>query len=89
MDQTIKKGFPKNWLMINWIKPIYKGEYLKFVSNYRFNVVISIITIYIVLSWNKRLAHGLNIITNKHLVNQAFDQKNPLSNHLVILKLFI
>ena len=26
MDQTIKKGFPKNWLIMNWIKPIYKGE---------------------------------------------------------------
>ena len=45
------------------------------VSNYQTIMVSSsMANLYSTLSWNKRLAHGLNIITNEHSIMQALHQ---------------
>ena len=62
MDHAIKQGFPEDWCISieeeinNWY-PTIKLSWLG-----------QLWPISMALPWNQRLAHGLNIIRNEHLV---------------------
>ena len=65
---------------MNWIKQIHRGTK---------KIGIKLLwlsrswTSYIALSWNKILAHGLNVVTNEHLIKEALDPKIQLLDHFV------
>ena len=88
IDQAIKQGFPKDWLM-NWIKPIYKAGDKNVVSNYRTIMVSSTIAKLYSTIMEQKISAWAESHNIRALGQAGFRPKHSTVDHLVTLRVIM
>ena len=88
IEQTIKQGFPNDWLM-NWIKPIFKAGDKNQVSNYRTIMVsLTIAKLYCTIM-EKKISTWVESTRKRPLGQARFRPEHSTMDHLVTLRVIM